>query len=84
MRRCRSFWHAHPNASLARVVKHYQEANGFHHCGPYRVCKKHPDQILCDKCGYGALTTRVWYDDETVNDYDLRCSANGYPYRYTT
>ena len=55
------------------------------HCGPYKVCAKHPDRVgLCRVCGFGHATGRAWHCDPTIVEYNVRCSANSYPYRYTT
>ena len=82
--RCRSAWHVYPAMTIQEVAGHYDTAKRMVHCGPYRVCRAHPSKIQCRKCGAGAATTRVWYDDPAVNAYWLRCSANSYPYRITT
>ena len=76
--------HAHPTADVSRAATHYQTARQLTYCGPYRVCEKHPGTTTCHECGYGARTTRVWHDDPDINEYILHCSANSYPYRYTT
>jgi len=84
-RRCRSYWHVHPNASLARVVGHYDVGPDMIHCGPYKVCAKHPGTMgRCRACGDNHTTGRTWNCDNTVLEYEVRCSANSWPYRYTT
>ena len=81
--RCRSYWHAQPHKSLERVARHYRKGP-MRHCGPYQVCVKHPTRAgKCRTCGFGFFTGRTFYHDPNITEYEIRCSANSYPYRYT-
>ena len=71
--KCRSYLHRHPGRTVAQAVLFYTSRDAPHTCcGPYR-----------DGAALEAKP-RDWVCDDTVNDYELWCSYNSFPYRLTT